>query len=236
MNFCTKMFWKVTAFIALTIAMVVFLAACDFVSITRDVSGTPAGDPPATASPVGGEKEDTTSIPVLSELSNNWAPELLNRAYQILHYLNDRDYKQLGEQVHNVKGVIFSPYAFVYEDAVSFTAEGLKNVDPKEVFVWGLFDGIGDPMNLSVADYFDRFVFDHNFIQAPLIGIDNLVHTGNTIVNLEEAFPGARFVEFHFPGFNPDYGGIDWASLRLVFEQAGGQWMLIGVVHDCWTI
>jgi len=50
------------------------------------------------------------------------------------------------------------------------------------------------------------------------------------------AYPTASFVEFHFTGFDPQYGGIDWSSLRLVFENVGGNWLLIGIVHDGWTI
>jgi len=29
-------------------------------------------------------------------------------------------------------------------------------------------------------------------------------------------------VEYHFPGIDPQYGGLDWRSLRLVFQQSGG--------------
>jgi hypothetical protein len=42
-------------------------------------------------------------------------------------------------------------------------------------------------------------------------------------------------VEYHFTGFEPDYGGLDWRSLRLVFMQDGDEWFLIGIVHDEWT-
>jgi hypothetical protein len=29
---------------------------------------------------------------------------------------------------------------------------------------------------------------------------------------------------------------MDWRSLRLVFEEQGGSWYLVGIVHDQWTI
>jgi hypothetical protein len=51
--------------------------------------------------------------------------------------------------------------------------------------------------------------------------------------NLDEAFPGASFVEYNVP--NSSDQTMDWGSLRLVFGNIDGQWMLIGVVHDEWT-
>ncbi|MCL1941523.1 MAG: hypothetical protein FWG09_06225 [Synergistaceae bacterium] len=162
--------------------------------------------------------------------------ELLNHANSVLRCLKDRDYEQLASLVHKDKGVVFSPYAFVEEGAVKLTAARLKALKPSDEFTWGAFDGSGEPMDMSVEDYFSRFVYNHDFIQAPQRGVDELIKTGNTDSNIQEVFPRARFVEYHFPGFNPEFEGIDWASLRLVFEVIDGQWALVGVVHDCWTI
>ena len=47
-------------------------------------------------------------------------------------------------------------------------------------------------------------------------------------------------MEAHFPGFDKKFGGMDWESLRLVFEEVatdgGSELMLVGIVHDEWTI
>jgi len=43
-------------------------------------------------------------------------------------------------------------------------------------------------------------------------------------------------VEYHFPGFDKKYEGMDWASLRLVLIEAKDGWKLVGIVHDQWTI
>ena len=44
-------------------------------------------------------------------------------------------------------------------------------------------------------------------------------------------------MEYHVPGTNPDYGGMDWRSLRLVMEEGDdGKWDLRAVIHDEWTI
>jgi hypothetical protein len=43
-------------------------------------------------------------------------------------------------------------------------------------------------------------------------------------------------VEYYFPGFEAQYEGMDWKSLRLVFEQHQGSWKLVGIIHNEWTI
>ena len=167
--------------------------------------------------------------------ANNTTDEkqLMDRAKLTLNYLKNQDFKKLALLVH--KDVTFSPYAFVEKGAIKFKAAQLKTLKLTDKFTWGAYDGSGDPMDLSVKDYFKKFVYDHDFATAPRVAVDTLIKTGNTASNLDKAFPGTHFVEYHFPGFNPEYEGIDWVSLRLVFEKIDGKWMLVGVVHDCWT-
>lgn len=69
-----------------------------------------------------------------------------------------------------------------------------------------------------------------------MIGINNIIGKGNTTNNISEAYPQGQFVEFHFTGFNPEYAGIDWSSLRLVFEELDGTLYLVGIIHSQWTI
>ena len=58
--------------------------------------------------------------------------------------------------------------------------------------------------------------------------------TGNALENVSEAFPAAQFVDLHFPGADND--GLDWSTLRLVFEDCYGKYMLSAVIHCQWTI
>jgi hypothetical protein len=162
--------------------------------------------------------------------------DLLTRANLVLHCLKYRDFAQLAPIVHKEKGATFSPYANILPSSVRLSSARMSALTLADQFKWGAWDGSGEDIELNVGGYFDKFVFDKDFIQAPMIGINTAVQTGNTISNIDTAFPGARFVEFHIPGTNPDLQGIDWVSLRLLFEQAGGEWMLVAIVHDQWTI
>lgn len=100
----------------------------------------------------------------------------------------------------------------------------------------GAFDGSGEPITLTFSDYFDRFVYNQDFIAAPQIGYNESVGQGNMIDNWREFYPDGLMVEYHFPGFDPQYGGLDWQSLRLVFQREGEIWHLVGLIHAQWTI
>jgi hypothetical protein len=166
------------------------------------------------------------------------------RAAEVLFALRDRDFEHLSELAHPEKGVRFSPYTYVRtepdspqgEDLV-FGAEELADLQNNPtVYRWGHFDGSGEPIDLTVQAYWDRFVFDVDFTHPDVIGFGETIGQGNTINNVAEVYPEAAVVEYHLEGSDPEFGGLDWRSLRLVMEQVGSAWYLVGVVHDEWTI
>ncbi|MCL1919082.1 MAG: hypothetical protein FWG14_12390 [Peptococcaceae bacterium] len=164
----------------------------------------------------------------------NYEKELQDQANLILRHLKERDFEKLSLLISKERGVIFSPYSYVTERCVVFTADQVKDLKLTDEFLWGAFDGSAEPMDLSVNEYFERFVYNREFLQAPRISVDQIIQTGNTKSNLDDFFPNTHFVEYNFPPYPDD--AVLWDSLRLVFEKVEDQWMLLGVVHDCWTI
>lgn len=155
-----------------------------------------------------------------------------------LNALKNRDMLSLSAIVHPDKKVRFSPYTFVdTEKDLTFSAEEIKGLlENEKVYTWGSYDGSGDPINLTFSEYLSRFVYDRDFIKAEEIVYNRYISRGNTINNIFEAYPEGKVIEYHFPGFDPKYEGIDWESLKLVFEEKDGKWYLTGIVHDQWTI
>ena len=100
----------------------------------------------------------------------------------------------------------------------------------------GCNDGSGDPIEMTPAEYFKKFVFDRDYTLSPEIGVDAIVKSGNSLENITEVFPNIRFVDFHIPGTDPSAGGLDWSSLRLGFEKYEGELKLTVIVHSQWTI
>lgn len=174
--------------------------------------------------------EDNTSQAVeerLRELGNN-----------TMKALRDRDMKWLSSIVHPDKKLRFSPYTYVnVENTLTFSADEIKTLmNSDKIYHWGTFDGSGDPIDLTFKDYLSKFVYDKDFLNAEKIVYNQYLEQGNIENNIFAVFPEGKLLIYHFPGFDPQFEGLDYESLMLVFEEKDGTWYLVGIVHDQWTI
>ena len=151
---------------------------------------------------------------------------------QLVSILNDRNFNKLAELVHPTKGVRFSPYEFVEPNHRVMTAEQIRSWN-YDLYLWGNYDGSGEPIGLSFRAYYEIFVYNRDYARAPRITRNGVVGKGNTINNIREFYPQSVWVEYHFPTLGQ---WNNWNSLWLVFEQVGEKWYLVGVVHGEWTI
>lgn len=191
--------------------------------LSEDISDNPPILPAAAATPA-------------PDLSGNRV--LLMRATSVLSAIKSKDYITLSTYVHPQKGVTFTPYSTVEPEAnLNFSVSGIARAgeDPLQ-YIWGITDGRGSPIQLTMADYFAVYVFNADYTQAPIIGVDRVIGSGNAPENVAEAYPQGRFVEFHFPWLAKENKGFDWCSLKLVFEEYNGDFKLVGIIHSQWTI
>ena len=163
---------------------------------------------------------------------------LISTALEVVQVIKDEDMVALSTYIHPTQGVRFSPYGYidVPTNQVFTIAQVPGLMTNPQILTWGSYDGTGDPIDLSFADYFEEFVYDEDYVNPHMIGNNVLIGTGNTLNNIANVYPNGEFIEFHFTGFDPQYEGIDWSSLKLVFEEDNGTWYLIGIIHDQWTI
>ncbi len=162
---------------------------------------------------------------------------LAERAAAIVKVLSARQLEPLATYVHPQKGVRFSPAAYIDPQADRVLAAGQLAAawTDNTAYRWGVDDATGEPIKLSFRDYFASFVYDADYAQAEKVAYDEVIGSSTTVNNLTKVYPDARFVEYHFSGFDPQFEGMDWKSLRLVFEQLEGVWYLVGIVHDQWS-
>ena len=193
---------------------------------------------PATATPPASTATPGPTVPPGATLQPEDAQPLIeDRANAVLQALATKDMAALAEYVDPVEGVRFSPYSFVHETDQVFVADQLQALPGStDEYLWGSFDGSGEPINLTFDAYDERFVYSQDFLNAEEVGYNTVIGSGNTLNNAAEFYPGSIIVEYHFSGFDPQYGGMDWESLRLVFQQRDGTWYLVGIIHDQWTI
>jgi hypothetical protein len=163
---------------------------------------------------------------------------LLKQAYAALNCFKNHNYKDLSGLVHPIKGVSFTPYSTVDHstDKTFKPADLSKAAGSNNVYTWGLQNGSGKPIQLSMSDYFKKYVYNAEYISAPILGINTVISSGNSLENVAEAYPDCYFIEFYFPGINPEDKGFVWCGLKLVFEYTEGGYMLVGVIHSEWTI
>ena len=112
--------------------------------------------------------------------------------------------------------------------------EFIKTYEKNEELIWGTYDGTGARILLTFDDYFDKFVYDSDYINYEP-NYDSIMGTGNTYENINSIFPDAQVVEYYTPG-TEKYSYLDWKSLRLVYEMYKGKYYLVAIVHNEWTI
>ena len=159
------------------------------------------------------------------------------RARAALVALRAKDTQRFSTYVHPTKGVRFSPYVYVDEAHLVFHREEVVGLlQEPTVRTWGFYDGSGDPIEGTFAEYFMRFVYDQDFAEAPQVSFNSPIGVGNIRDTAAELYPAGMMIEYHFPGFDPDFAGMDWRSLRLVLEELDGEWFVVAVIHAQWTI
>lgn len=178
-----------------------------------------------------------SSIPTEPPLDTSDNTLLLERASQVLEALKEQDYSALALLVHPQYGITMTPYSTVDHscDTVLSQEQVTRLADDDLLYTWGRSVGSGAPIRCTAEDYFARFVFNTDYTEAPQVGIDTVLISGNALENVADAYPDGRFVEYHFPGIDPSLEGFDWCSLKLVFEVWNNDWYLVGIIHGEWT-
>lgn len=200
-------------------------------SIVSSAASPANNDPTAFTAPTL-KTSDSEPEPALDTQNNS---VLLQTACAVVNALHDEDYSRLAELAHPKLGITFTPYSTVNLEAdLTFTAAQISTLaSNQQTYIWGIEDGRGEPIELTMTDYLHTFVYDQDYSKAPRVGIDQILQSGNALENLTEVYQGARFVDFNFPGTED---GMDWFSLKVVLLPVEDEWKLVGLVHGQWTI
>ncbi len=210
---------------AFAIISILFLVACNQQQSNKadqkgDTVNTTLTTPTAT---------DTTAMPTEQKDT-----VLLHTAVTLLQAMKAKNFADVSTAIHPDKGLRFVPYGFVDTNKQkAFSGQELIGLSKQQQpHNWGIYDGSGDPINLTVSKYFERFVYDVDFLNANKT-VNKVI--GNTSINnVKTVYPESSFVQFYFQGVDPKFGGMDWKSLLLVFEEKDHDLHLVAVVHDQW--
>ena len=214
------------------------LALCALVlgvALGLSLGGGGSGGLLAGAAAPAGERLAPSAQPALDTADNG---PLLEAGNAVLEVLRAGDVSALSALVDPELGLTFTPYSTVDPSSdLTFLPEQLDQAAISgSAYIWGTTQGRGDPITMTLPEYLSAYVFDADYAQAPLIGVDHVLSSGNSLENVADAYPEARFLEYYFPGRSPEAGGLDWCALKLVFREAEGSYRLIGAIHSEWTI
>lgn len=193
--------------------------------------------PPKNEQPEESEPGDTPAEDEAPE--EGTPPTALESAKTVITALEKGDMSTVANWVSRDKGLRFSPYAYVdLKKDVHFSSDEVAGLmEDTTSYVWRTFPGNGDLIEMPYAEYHQKFVYDADFINKGEISLNTVLGESTTLSNLNEVYPqeSYAFVEYHISGIDPDVEGMDWRSLRLVFEKIGQDHALVGIVHDQWT-
>lgn len=206
---------------------------------TIDVPGSTSSAAPS----LGIEPSGTASIeaspspndqPLVT--SGDAGQTLKDAATEVVGSLRERDLSTLISWIDPKQGLRFSPSSHIDTDKdLAFAPDKLPTFKDATKLKWGIADGSGEPIELTFRDYYEKYVYNKDFADAPNVNVNKIVGTGTVEFNAKQAYPNASFVEYHFPGFDEKLEGMDWQSLVLVFVPEGKDWKLVGIVHGQWT-
>ena len=196
------------------------------------------------AFPTGYEEvEEILANNPLQTWEGTLAPEQAEKAIKetaasLIKALSTKNTDAIADLIHPTKGVRFTPYTFVSleSDRVFDQQQFRSFFKDQQVYMWGHYDGSGFDIELTPSQYYEEFVYDEDYINADQIGYNQVLSSGNMLENQFDVYDDPIVVEYYFPGFDPDYGSMDWSSLRLVFEPYQNDWKLVGIINNQWTI
>lgn len=160
-----------------------------------------------------------------------------DEATHVITLLKQRNFKELAAKIHPVKGVRFTPYTVVDDSDLIFMADQIETIEnDNDKYIWGAYDGSGFPIHLTFKKYFDMFVYSQDFADAEQVSYNQIITDTGFRENQFAAYPGSIIVEYCNSNKDSEFQGMDWQSLRLVFEAMDNNWYLVGIIHNQWTI
>jgi hypothetical protein len=156
------------------------------------------------------------------------------RARAVVGALARRDMAALSSLVHPDRGVRFSNYGQVAPgDLVLRASELEKALLDSRKRVRTAYDGADEGVSMTFRVYYDRFVYDRDFASVRKVSTGSAISTAPDAGrrNFREAYRTEELVEFYLPP-----GAKNWERLILAFEKCREEWVLVGIIHDEWTI
>ena len=155
----------------------------------------------------------------------------------VIMFIESKDMNSLSSYIHPTLGIRFTPYTTVsLDNDLVLTKENITNFfSIEEEYLWGYYDGSGEEIRLTPAEYYSQFIYNHDFKNVEDVGYNEVLIRNNNIENQFAFYHDSIIVEYKFPGTEA-LSYLDFASIRLVYQFFDNKWYLVGLIHNQWTI
>lgn len=178
--------------------------------------------------------QNNISIP---NKANNESKDVITVAKSVLIALKNKDYTSL-ENLASSQGLSWNEYPSLDLSKNDIVKTEISNIPTNsQKYLFGYTDGRGDPINLTISEYLNKWIYNQDYINADEVVINKVADGGTNSLNTIIKDAGDRtVVAFHFKGFDPKYEGMDWTTIYLVFDLENGEYKLRGIAKNNWTI
>jgi hypothetical protein len=164
--------------------------------------------------------------------------ELIQYTNHFIDVLHKNNLEDLATYFHPEKGTYISPYTLIDSSTIKyFKTSFIEDLNSNKELIWGTYDGNGEVIKLPIRAYFKQFVYnvDYKLETTEIHTEQDSLTFSNTINNVSQVLPNAKFVEYFYKG-SEKYEGMDWSSLIFYVEPYQNQLYLVAIVHNQWTI
>ncbi len=161
-------------------------------------------------------------------------PTLLEAAEQIRAGLISSSGPQIADEFIPDSWIVMSGRTTIEDGPygpATVTAADLANGEAEYVFEYTE----AGPIITSVDDWMSGYRQNSTLLDPDATSVNASLGFGNSINNLAERYPNADIVEFHREG-RGELKDFNWATTRIVVEKIDGQWKLLAIMGDAWTI
>lgn len=179
--------------------------------------------------------DDTCSL--TDQYACTEASSSIDTAKIILQSLKDKDIDTLSTFIDSNEWIRFTPYSYI-DISNNIIIKDIKTEyenTGKIILRWH-YDWTWDPINLNTQDYFNKFVYNTDYISLWEVIENKVTQRWNSINNITEIYSWAYIIEFYISWFDPQYEWMDRKSLTLVLKEKDNKRYLIWIINWQWTI
>lgn len=182
-------------------------------------------------------KEKISSVSNYTEASlSSLSKDIIeNTANEAITNIKDKNFKNLSKIIHPINGLTLSNTTEIKVSSMTAIPKDTVanwDIDDEKKYKWGVLDGEGKEIELTLKEYYDLYIYDTDYINKAEISYSKFQQRDDSKKNnVYEVYKEGIVVEYFDKGTKRN-NYVDWKSIYLCFEKYNNTWYLSGIVHS----